>query len=206
MAICLRLLRCHERESIGLRDAQAPLARALFRSRHSLRAGRHRHGQRPCSGFFRRSYFRRSVSASAQAQVTLKNEATGLDTEITTNSVGLFVSPPLRPGSYLIEVRVRGFETAAKRVQLDVSIRREVDFELAIGAVSATVAVKEAASLLQTETSTLSGFAAEQPELRSTDHLRYQRDACAVTKHRQSRHDETRCDRGCDQRHASRRE
>jgi outer membrane receptor protein involved in Fe transport len=103
-----------------------------------------------------------SGGAISAAQVTFKNEATGLATEITTNSVGLFVSPPLRPGGYLIEVRVRGFETAAKRVQLDVSIRREVDFELAIGAVSATVAVKEAASLLQTETSTLSNLRTEK--------------------------------------------
>jgi Carboxypeptidase regulatory-like domain len=95
-------------------------------------------------------------------QVTLRGEDTGLSTEISTNSTGLFVSPPLRAGTYVVTARAKGFESAAKRVRLDLSERLEVDFDLAVGAVSETVAVKDVASTLQTETSTLSNLRSEQ--------------------------------------------
>src|SRR5580704_12565934 len=77
------------------------------------------------------------------APVILRDQSTGLATEIATNPAGLYVSPPLRAGTYVVEVRANGFEAAAKRVQLDVSQRFEVDFELVVGAVSSTVAVKD---------------------------------------------------------------
>ena len=99
-----------------------------------------------------------SGAAIPRVQVMLKDEATGLTTEVATNQAGLFVSPPLRAGSYVVEVRAKGFETAARRVQLDVSIRREVDFDLTVGALSETVAVKDVAGVLQTDTSTLSNL------------------------------------------------
>src|SRR6185369_9555724 len=76
-------------------------------------------------------------------QVTVRAESTGLATEISTNQAGLFVSPPLRAGSYVVEARSKGFEASAKRVRLDVSQRLEVDFNLVVGAVSETVAVKD---------------------------------------------------------------
>jgi len=95
-------------------------------------------------------------------QVTVRDEDTGLSTEISTNSTGLFVSPPLRAGTYVVTARAKGFESAAKRVRLDLSERLEVDFDLAVGAVSETVAVKDVATPLQTETSTLSNLRSEQ--------------------------------------------
>src|SRR5579863_4264738 len=58
-------------------------------------------------------------------QVTLRDESTGLATEISTNATGLYVSPPLRAGTYVVEVKANGFESAAKRVQLDLSQRFE---------------------------------------------------------------------------------
>jgi outer membrane receptor protein involved in Fe transport len=94
--------------------------------------------------------------------VTLRDEATGLTTAIVSNQAGLFVSPPLRAGTYVVEARAKGFESAAKRVQLDVSMRLEVDFELVVGAVTSTVAVKDQADVLQTETSTLSNLRSEK--------------------------------------------
>jgi hypothetical protein len=95
-------------------------------------------------------------------QVTIRDDSTGLATEITTNPTGLFVSPPLRAGTYVVEARVKGFDAAAKRVQLDVSQRFEVDFALVVGAVSSTVAVQDVAGSLQTETATLSNLRSEQ--------------------------------------------
>ena len=95
-------------------------------------------------------------------QVKLRNEATGLTTEAATNPTGLYVSPPLRAGTYVVEARAEGFEAAAKRVQLDLSQRFEVDFDLVVGAVSSTVAVKDVAGTLQTESATLSNLRSEQ--------------------------------------------
>src|SRR5690242_20848642 len=65
--------------------------------------------------------------AIPSAQVILKDELTGLTTQLLTNQAGLYVSPPLRTGSYQVEVRAKGFDVAARRVQLDVSNRLEVD-------------------------------------------------------------------------------
>ena len=96
------------------------------------------------------------------AHVSLLDEETGLATDITTNSAGLYVSPPLRAGTYVVNVRVNGFEPAAKRVRLDLSERAEVDFDLVLGSLSASVAVKDVAETLQTESSTLSNLRSEQ--------------------------------------------
>ena len=95
-------------------------------------------------------------------QVTVRDESTGLTTGIVTNPTGLYVSPPLRAGTYVVEARAKGFSAAAKRVQLDVSQRFEVDFDLVVGAVSETVAVVAVAGTLQTESATLSNLRSEQ--------------------------------------------
>jgi Carboxypeptidase regulatory-like domain len=94
--------------------------------------------------------------------VKLTDQSTDLTTEISTNSAGLYVSPPLRAGTYVVEVRAEGFEPAAKRIQLDLSQRFAVDFDLVVGAVSATVAVKDVVGALQTESATLSNLCSEQ--------------------------------------------
>ncbi len=103
-----------------------------------------------------------SGAAIPNVRVTLKNQSTGLSTDAATNSDGLFVSPPLRAGTYVVEVRAAGFDTVAKRVQLDLSERLEVDFSLAVGTVSETVAVTDVAGTLQTESATLSNLRSEQ--------------------------------------------
>src|SRR5713226_6062645 len=66
-------------------------------------------------------------------RVKITDESTGLATEVATNPTGLYVSPPLRAGTYVVEARASGFEAAAKRVQLDLSQRFEVDFDLVVG-------------------------------------------------------------------------
>ncbi len=95
-------------------------------------------------------------------QLSIRDEATGLATTVATNSAGLYVSPPLRVGTYVVEANAKGFETSAKRVRLDLSERFELDFDLVVGAVSSTVAVKDVAGTLQTESATLSNLRSEQ--------------------------------------------
>ncbi len=96
------------------------------------------------------------------AKVLLRNASSGLSLEIASNSEGIYVSPPLRPGSYIVDVEAAGFERAAQRVQLAVSQRVSVDFELKVGAVSTAVDVKDAIATLQTESATLSNLRGEK--------------------------------------------
>lgn len=103
-----------------------------------------------------------SSSPIPKVKVVLRNELTGIALEVATTEDGFYVSPPLRSGTYIVEVETPGFERAAKRVQLDVSQRAAVDFDLTVGSVTQSVDVQDAAAVLQTETSTLSNLRTER--------------------------------------------
>jgi hypothetical protein len=55
-----------------------------------------------------------------KANVTVRNTSTGLTTNTTTDSQGLFVSPPLNPGNYDIAVDVPGFSKVVEHIRLEV--------------------------------------------------------------------------------------
>jgi len=97
-----------------------------------------------------------------KARVTIRNTGTGEVQSLATDSQGLYVSPPARPGEYAIEVEVAGFEKVIKHAELSVAQRLTVDFTLKIGAVTQMVNVQAMASALQTETSTLSNLRNEE--------------------------------------------
>jgi hypothetical protein len=97
-----------------------------------------------------------------KARVVMRQEVTGITQEVATNDSGIYVSPPLRPGVYVVNVEAKGFERAAKQVQIDVSQRVSLNFDLTIGAVTETVQVQAVATILQTETSTLSNLRTER--------------------------------------------
>jgi hypothetical protein len=96
------------------------------------------------------------------AKVSIENQGTGQVVEIATNTRGIYVSPPLRPGEYTVRIEAAGFEKVAKRMQVDVSQRAVLDFELKIGAVAQEVTVQGVVPVLQTETSTLSNLRTER--------------------------------------------
>src|SRR5262245_27214367 len=75
----------------------------------------------------------------AGVKVVFRNTDNGLEQEAITNSDGIYVSPPLRAGNYTVAVNSAGFESVAKRVQIDVSQRVAVDFALRLGAVTQSV-------------------------------------------------------------------
>ena len=58
-----------------------------------------------------------SGAAIPGVQVSIKAESTGLTTNVVTNDAGLFVSPPLRAGGFVVEAQAKGFEPAAKRMK-----------------------------------------------------------------------------------------
>ena len=98
----------------------------------------------------------------AKAQVTITNEGTGQQTQLSTNSSGIYSSGPLRPGTYRIQVDMPGFATTAKRVPLEVNEHAAIDFRVEVGAVRQDVVVKDEIPVLQTESATLSDVRTER--------------------------------------------
>lgn len=96
------------------------------------------------------------------AKVTIRNAGTNTQIELVTNHDGIFVSPPLPSGNYLVEVTQPGFRPTARVLPLNVSERISVDFVLELGAVNESVTVQELAPILQTETTTISTQRSEQ--------------------------------------------
>ena len=45
-----------------------------------------------------------------KAQVSVRNDSTGLTTKTATDAQGIFVSPPLHPGDYSVEIEAPDFE------------------------------------------------------------------------------------------------
>jgi hypothetical protein len=96
------------------------------------------------------------------AKVTITNDATAQRVALLSNESGLFLSGPLRPGSYVVEVEARGFSKAAKRIPLEVNERASLMFAMEVGAVTETVTIQAEVPVLQTETATLSDVRTER--------------------------------------------
>src|SRR5579883_435028 len=60
------------------------------------------------------------------AKVHLLNTGTNYTLDLVTNADGLYVSPPLPPGSYRLEVSQSGFQSEAKQLTLHLSERLAV--------------------------------------------------------------------------------
>ena len=56
-----------------------------------------------------------SGAAVPQAQVTIRNVATGVERAVSTNADGFYTVPNLQPGSYEITVTAKGFSTETQR-------------------------------------------------------------------------------------------
>lgn len=88
----------------------------------------------------------------ANAQVTITEDATGQVYQITTNNLGEFVRPALKPSTYTITVSAPGFKKAEQRgVILTSGERTGVNLTLAVGDIGQTVEVNASAQILQTE-------------------------------------------------------
>jgi hypothetical protein len=86
------------------------------------------------------------------AEVTVANVETGVQSKAVTNMAGFFTAPALNPGLYNISCRAAGFALSERpSVRLEVAQTMRVDFDLKIGAVTEVVEVTAAAALLQSE-------------------------------------------------------
>ena len=85
------------------------------------------------------------------AAVVAKNNATNVGAKTTTNEAGLYVVPLLDIGTYTLTVTASGFKASVRSgVDLSISERRQIDFQLEVGAVSEQVTVSARADLLDT--------------------------------------------------------
>lgn len=96
------------------------------------------------------------------APVIVRNSATGLATVLSADAQGIYVSPPLQPGDYTVEIDVAGFKKAIEKVRLEVGQRAAADATLAVGSNAETIEVQATGALLETESSSVSNLRTEE--------------------------------------------
>ena len=91
-----------------------------------------------------------------EARVVLTEQGTNLRYETTTNDRGVYQYSTLKPGRYSLTAEKNGFERYERQdITVRTGERLRVDVALTVGTVTASVVVKEDASLLRTESATL---------------------------------------------------
>lgn len=86
------------------------------------------------------------------AKVTIKNEGTGEEHTVPTDSAGHYTVPNLLPAEYTMSVEASGFKKfESAHNKLDANSTIELDGNLEIGQTSETVEVSSTAEVLQTE-------------------------------------------------------
>jgi len=92
-----------------------------------------------------------------QAQITIKNLATGVERDITTNENGFYSVPNLLPGEYQVTVTAKGFNSEVKSgFTINVGARQVFDLALQIGTVTHRVEVTAEAPAIQLASSDIS--------------------------------------------------
>ncbi len=95
-----------------------------------------------------------TAAAVARATVTLTNQGTGLTVKSEPGDDGSFTFTNVKIGTYQLTAEAPGFSRAvAKDISVSVNARQRVDLSLQVGAVTESVEVADAASLLQTDSS-----------------------------------------------------
>jgi hypothetical protein len=75
-----------------------------------------------------------------QAQIAVRNVATGITTTVTTNSDGFFTAANLLPGEYQVTVSAAGFSTEIRKgISLTVGAQQVLDVSLQLGSAAKTV-------------------------------------------------------------------
>ena len=97
-----------------------------------------------------------------RVSVAITSAGTGFATSVSTNSEGIYVSPPLKPGRYEISAELAGFQRTLTEIVLEINQRAVVDLELAVGQVSEQVTVVAEAPLLERESSSLGNIRTEK--------------------------------------------
>ncbi len=91
------------------------------------------------------------------ASLEIKNIETNVVTKVETNESGFYTTPPVNPGHYSVTASAPGFKTTVRSdLELRVSDRIQLDFELELGGTNETITVTGGAPMLETSTGSLS--------------------------------------------------
>ncbi len=95
-------------------------------------------------------------AAVANAKVTARNQATGVESTTQTDSAGAYLFPTISIGVYRLEVTASGFQTAILgNLKLEVASSVTQDVQLKVGQASETVEVTAQVPLVNTSTNSL---------------------------------------------------
>lgn len=95
--------------------------------------------------------------AVPNATVSIKNVATGVVREVSTNADGFYSAPNLLPGNYEVSVSAQGFQTLVQRdIVLTVGAEQPLNLGLKVGQLTQKIEVTAAPPDVQTSTSTIS--------------------------------------------------
>jgi hypothetical protein len=98
-----------------------------------------------------------SGAAVPGATVTLKNNATGVTTTVTSNGTGAYRFSFLNPGNYTVTVNMQGFAPSAEHAAtVAVGGASTVNVQLAVAAATTTVEVSGVGNVIQTQNANLS--------------------------------------------------
>jgi carboxypeptidase family protein len=93
-------------------------------------------------------------SVVSKATITVTNVETNVSIKSETNDQGLYTVPSLKPGSYSITVEKAGFKKSVRSgVTLQVNQVARLDVNMQVGELTTAVEIVEAATLLESETS-----------------------------------------------------
>ena len=99
-----------------------------------------------------------SGAVIAGAQVSVKNTATAISRDVSSDASGFYSVPNLAPGTYDIRVSAKGFATAINSsIALGVGAQQQLNFSLKVGEASQTVEVTGAAPQVELTSSTITG-------------------------------------------------
>jgi len=108
-----------------------------------------------------------SAAAIANAKVTVRNEGTGFERQITTNEAGFYTATNIAPGYYTITVEAAGFKTSTRtRNKLEAAIPLAVNVDLSVGQINEVVNVEATVAQLNTESATV-GKTVEQAQIQN---------------------------------------
>ena len=92
------------------------------------------------------------------ATVTITEDATGLEYNLTTDESGNFIRPLLKPGTYTISAEAEGFKKSVQTgLLLQSQARLQANFLMEVGQVTETIEVTAQPPALQTETTQMGG-------------------------------------------------
>src|SRR6202049_2247825 len=104
-----------------------------------------------------------SGAAVAGARVSIRNTATGVSTDVTTNTSGFYSAPNLLPGTYEVTASADGFATEVNTgVVLTVGAQQVLNIPLRVGQVTEKVEVTGEAPSVELASSSISGVVNSQ--------------------------------------------